>query len=473
LGVYTVRVRGIYATALALILSRRGFLLSDVSDLLKKRLGDRVVMTDAPPDVTVKSIDDRPDEVLVIGHPWEAGSKAEEAILETVGYASVRRSKLGLYTVVDAVSIGRCRALLPDGVQAMIDDAECPTEGKVIRATIVREPLEPSGEYLIRRGVRVVGKYIMLHMPGRGVSFSEHVKGEELRASLLSSIIGVVDTSRYHIHFRSASKNARVEEIAREAVKLREKIETVISSRESAEPRVLVRGEYLSIIYVPSPGKEEFDNVRSTVTPTIRHHHTIKAAGKEESRLVDFAEEALKRGSCEVVIGDDILRYIGRNMRRRIMIDHARPIGHRIRLGPFSVDSVSTSGDAIRIMLSRVFSSRGVLDGLGVEKRPGDKAVTTIELGRWHVIHEYVSSDGHLLGVYANINTPPEISFSGVRYLDLYVDVIMRPGEEPEIIDSEELEKAREEHIITEHLYRKAKEEAERVSGILKSLYLQ
>jgi len=47
----------------------------------------------------------------------------------------------------------------------------------------------------------------------------------------------------------------------------------------------------------------------------------------------------------------------------------------------------------------------------------------------------------------------------------------MKPGEDPEIIDAEYLDKAREEGLITDKLYKKALDEANKLIGMLKSIY--
>lgn len=468
---YSVRVRGIYATALAVLLHKRGFLLSDLSDVLKRRLAGVALPAGAAPDVTVKSLDDRPDELLIIGYPWESGVEVERAILDTVGYAAIRRGRLGLYTVVDAISLGGCRARLPEGLEGQLESGPCPPEGEPFRATVSREALEPGSIIRLRHGVRVIGKYLMLHAPGSGVSFSEHIRSDDVRAELLSALQGRVDASKYHIHFRSASREAKPEEVAAEASRLLESAEGLLSEKPGGEPRIVSRGEYISILHLPRPAKEVLDQLRAEVVPTIRFHHSLKASGREESKLVDFAEGALARGACGDAISEATLGFIAGELRGRVHIDHYRPDGRRYRLGPFRVESVSPGEEGVRITLSRTFTSRGILDGLGVEKNPGDRATTTVDTTQWHVIHEYIARDGRLLGVYANVNTPPEIGLQGIRYLDLYVDVILRPGEEPEIIDEEELEKAYNEGQVSEQLYRRALDEARRLAGRLKSMY--
>jgi hypothetical protein len=471
LAPYAVRVRGIYATALSILYFRRGFLIADASEVMRARLARAgVAVSEAPPHATVKSLEESPDEVLVVGYPWEAGRAVEEALLGEVGYAAVRRGRLGLYTVVDAVSLGGCRLRLPGGLDGRLDAAECPGEGEAVRATVAREALEPGSEPLLRPGVRVVGETLMIHAPGEGFSFSEHIRPER-RVDLVAATAGV-DVGRFHIHFRSAARSASPEAVRAEAARLVEEAERLLAEPPSGEPRVVRMGEYISIVYLPRPSKEALDRLRGEVEPTVRLHHTLKASGRLESSIVDFAEECMRLGACTGEAGLAAEWFLASGLQgRRVVIDHRRPDGSRVRLGPFTVASAARAGGRVVLRLERVFSRPGVLDGLGVEKRPGDRGVSLVDTGSWSVIHEYYSSKGELLGVYANVNTPPEVSGRGIRYLDLYVDVAYKPGSDPVILDAEELERARDEGLVTPSLYSRAMEEARRLERSLPGRY--
>ncbi len=466
---YRVRVRGIYATALAVLLSRRGFILSDVSDVLKARLKGPV--STAPPHVTVKSSDDRPEDLLVIGYPWEAGEEVESSIVETVEYAVVRRSKMGLYSVVDGVSLGDCKAMLPNGVEAKIQSSSCPGKGELVRLSVVREALDPGADVIARPEVRVIGEYVMVIHPGEGVSYSEHIRDMELRSNLMAGVSSRVDLSRFHVRFRSNSKLATLQAVVNEAEKLARRAETLYREEPGREPRIVSRGEYLSIVTLPGPAKRVMDDLRSTVYPTIDMHHSLKGSGSLESMLVDYAEEALSKGSCDKRAGFSAVSFIAsRLVGKRVTIDHRTPDGRVHRLGPYTVESYSSDEGSVSLVLRRVFRKPGVLDGINVAKEPGDIAVTRVSTDSWVTIHEYLTKDGRPLGYYANINTPPEIGFEKVRYIDLYIDVVKRPGEEPLVIDREELDEAYKRGYVTRALYDKALKEAEKAVKRLASL---
>ncbi len=454
-----VRVRGIYATALSQILLDRGFMLADVSDVLRDRLRQPVI--EGPAEVTVKSVDDDPDTLLILGNPWDYGRDVEEAVVEELRYVGVRRGRLGLYTIVDALSLGDCRVLLPGGFEGLVQGG-CPPRGEPIRGYVVKESLSKGDPVVIRSGVALVGLYTTVYTPGDGFSFSEHVRDDERKVELVDSIKSAVDLTRVHVRFRSNSKYGSPAEIAGEASDLAARALKMVEEPPSKEPRIVARGEYISLLYITSPAKRILDSHRSRVHPTVEYHHSLKAGGFEESSLVDFSEESIRLGYATSRIGLAIVSYIVSNLRgRRITIDHRVPDGSRVSLGPFTVDSYSVEDDGVRLVLLRTFKTPGILDGLGVEKRPGDYSRTIVDTRKWHVIHEYYSKDGRLLGVYANINTPPEVGFKSIRYLDLYVDLVKKPGGDPELKDVNELEKALQEGLITRELYEKALEEVE------------
>ncbi len=459
----SVRVRGIYATALSWLLYRKGFLLSDVSDVLKSRLP--VPPAERPPDVTVKAIEGDPDHILVIGYPWEAGEAVAEAISEELPFVTRRKGRLGLYTVVDVEVGADCRGVI-DGVVVRVEGCEGPG---LVRASIVREALEPGAEAVARPGARVVGSYVIVSSPGEGFSFSEHVRGLEKRAELIAAVSPRLEGRRVHVHFRSSTRTAPPEAVAAEAERLAAEAEA-LASQGASSPGVVRRGEFIAILGFPRPAKERLDEVRREIVPTIDGHHSLKSFGDRESRMVECAEDAVRAGAR--ITGGHIVYHLARaSVSRPVVVDHVKPTGEKIRLGPFTLESVSGEPGKLELRLRRIFTRPGVLDGLGVEKRPGDEAKTIVREGEWYIIHEYLSSSGQLLGVYANVNTPVEVGDGRIKYFDLYVDVVKKPGEPAKIIDAGELERAYEEGVIPRDLRDKALEVASYLERKLNSTY--
>lgn len=459
-----IRVRGIYTTALSKIFLDEGFILTDLSDVMKQKLSRP--LAEGPADVIVKSLDEDQDSVLIVASNSATGRKVEEVLAERLSHLAIRRGRLGLYSTVIAIGAVSCRALLPGGIAAIVQGA-CQEEGKPFYAYVTREALDPGEDIIVRPGAAAVGTYVTVMKPGEGVTFSEHIRDEQQKQRIAEALGDLPRTS--HIRLRSNARLASPPQVAAEARELTERLSALLSSPPHGEPRIVREGEYISIVTLPLPAKLRLDEERSAIRPTIKLHHSLRAGGPEESALVDFAEEALRLGHATPNIGLAALSYILSTLRdRRLTIYHATPDGRKIRLEPFELEGYDLERG--RLKLRRIFRSPGLLDGLGVEKRPGDYSITTVELSSWHIVHEYYSREGKLLGIYANINTPPEVSMKGIRYLDLYVDVVKRPGEEPRIIDLDQLEDAAEKGYITEALRESAMEEAEKARKMLSSL---
>ncbi len=471
-------MRGIYATAIASLLAMNGYILADLSEVLQSRINRP--STNLPPHVTVKTEPDKRDELLIIGYPWQYGKNVEETILETLHYSVVRRGRYGINTVVWGESLGDCRILLPGGEIARLkhknsEDEGCPGKGEKLLVSVVREKLSPRDQVIVSKDVRVVGMYSILISPGRGVSFSEHIRSDDKRLELAEIAARSLDLNRFHVRFRSSSKFSSPDEIEKELGKLKQEMESLLTLGESAPTRVLRRGEYISIITVSQPDKLELDELRSKTTPTVKFHHTLKSGGKLKSELVDYAEHLIVDLNIDPVkLGYSTLNYIAGALRGRIIpVKHMKPDGDYYNLTPGKIESVELKPNKPPVLtVKRIFKTKGMLDGLNVEKMPGDYDVMRVDLGSWRIVHEYYTRQGDPLGIYVNINTPPEIDEDSIKYIDLYIDVVMKPGGTPEIIDRDQLDKAYDELVVSEELYRKAIEEAEKAYKTLQQLPL-
>jgi len=102
------------------------------------------------------------------------------------------------------------------------------------------------------------------------------------------------------------------------------------------------------------------------------------------------------------------------------------------------------------------------LDGLQINIDEGDYAITSIKPGSWTLTHKYFNKEGFQKGSYININTPIEVYPKFARYIDLEVDVIERNNKR-EIIDLEKLEEIKKIKAISQELYDKALEIANKI----------
>ncbi len=212
-------------------------------------------------------------------------------------------------------------------------------------------------------------------------------------------------------------------------------------------------GGLLSVrVGFPNDAKLKLDELRSMVAYTVPYHHYCRAGGEGLSSMVTIAEDLVESG---VVPAEEMSKNfreqiinISPRMGSLVKIIHLKPDGRRIILGHGKV--VRKSNDSIRLM--RRIMGFGAYDGLGVEKYPGDYAITEVSKFRPWMKTSYYSISGTLKGCYYNISTPVSIYPDHIHYFDLEVDVVVKPGSSPEIVDANGLEKAVQENRISEEL---------------------
>ena len=452
-GMVYVRVRGIYSTAVSKILHDEGFKLVEASEKIRERLG--IEFDTSPCDVTVKDTEN-PDELLIVGFPKEAKSVVDSIVSKLV-YVYKWEAKPELHSVYLGVVVEK------HGDQCIVDIGEARgvlipcKEGEGSRVIVgVKHPVLKPGENLVlTKNFRIVGKRVALIHGESKVSFSEHIREPEVKARLSAIAASKLMGSGVGVHFRSSSRYASVEEIANEINSLVEEYKGILSRVEGfREPLKIRDGEFLGIIGLTSLAKSKLDEIRRSVSFTIDYHHSLKSMGYSD--LVDFAEDVLTpilNGRGENT-GLGVLNYIYKSIRSadRVDIYHIKPTGEVLKLQPGRVLKAEFNSSELLIILERHMRSPGVYDGLGIEKKAGDVDYMVVKTGSPYVVHNYYRG-GNWLGTYININTPPEISSTIVKYHDLLIDIAITPPNEVKIIDAEELESLYQRGSITKELY--------------------
>jgi hypothetical protein len=212
-------------------------------------------------------------------------------------------------------------------------------------------------------------------------------------------------------------------------------------------------------IEFPHPSKIKLEWIREKVTPTIKKHHYYKAFGSEVSGLVEMAENLLLRGMPKERLEEDFNKIINQHLPGEggeLDITHVKLQGGELDLGKASIEIFKVD----RLRYIREIKGKGTYDGLELEREPGDLAVTEVRMGDYHTATNYYSSEGRLKGTYININTPVEVYTTKLRYIDLEIDLVSWPQGDIEIIDEEKLDEMVSKGIITQHLAKKAREEA-------------
>lgn len=147
----------------------------------------------------------------------------------------------------------------------------------------------------------------------------------------------------------------------------------------------------------------------------------------------------------------------------RVTIHYLRPPDH---LQTFRQPIIHQSPEAI------VTFSRGVrvpspmeLDGEVVLETGSDIVWFTFPR-LWHDIGRFHDAEGAFTGFYANLLTPVEMLPGNIwRTTDLFLDVWMKPGRAPRLLDEDELQAALDGGAVESRTARRAREEARRILG--------
>lgn len=82
--------------------------------------------------------------------------------------------------------------------------------------------------------------------------------------------------------------------------------------------------------------------------------------------------------------------------------------------------------------------------------KPGYIWVTRWEAGKPYIITKFLNTEGELAGIYCDISRPVERVGDAFTFDDMYLDVWMAPGQEPVILDEDELQEAVQAGYITQ-----------------------
>ena len=131
------------------------------------------------------------------------------------------------------------------------------------------------------------------------------------------------------------------------------------------------------------------------------------------------------------------------------------------RLQVFEQTVVERTEEYTVTLLARADLPRPVLAGGRVILEPEAPIVWFTYPGLWHDIGRFHLAGGEFTGYYANVLTP--VVMSGARWetTDLFLDLWLPAGGEPEILDEEELEEAERERWVDAETAARARRHAE------------
>jgi len=467
-----VRVRGIYATAISKILYDKGFNISHASKKIRERLGLKETL--APPDVTVKDLEHR-QGILIIGS-YEEGRTVYNVLKETIRPSIMYVSKLPFHGIIkgEVVEVKNNVSIVDlgiNGIKGILKEQL--NVGDEVVVDVSKPLLPPNNMATLSRNYMVHGKYVVLIYGRSGkVFFSEHITDPRLKRNLktLASLMKI--EGNWGIKWRSATTIGKVDEFMLDLQNTVKYANELISKFDKAKKGELIyTGQFFGMLVFSDRDKEKLDEIRSKVYPTIKGHHKYKSLSNELTEIVDYTEYVLlNKPEIANDLSKILLHYVYEKLKEKthIEIEHISIFENEIKkLTPGQIVKLTMENDEAQITVKRIFKSKGIYDGLGVEKEPGDYDLMEVSTKHPLIIHKYFSKNGTFKGIYLNINTPPEIVPGKIRYIDYEVDVVAT-RDEVRKIDVEKLEKTVEEGILDPDEAKEKLEIAEKAFRFLK-----
>jgi hypothetical protein len=472
----SVRVRGIYTTALTELLLAEDYDVVQASPPIRRRFDGDLAGGDH--DVAVETTDDR-QGVGVAGDPAAVASVTD--LLREVGIDTFAwddpTPRAGVFDgrVTDTrgggavVDLGVGEGYLP--FRNVDDRIE---SGDPVRAQVV-DPASPWSDDrpLLDTELRAFAGLATL-VPGQSgttVDTYDDAAGRELAG--MTDLLNADVPDGWGVQWSHSATEADMdtlsEALSRASEHARQLAAAGIDDEQSAtDPAVVgdpgpvvtpVAGRW---VWFGRDSRFALDDLRREVTTTMPGHHRTKAASESASAGVDFAEALCDPGG-EFPFGV-VTDQFGPTEGDSVKIGHGKPDGRLIVLGTGEVTDRDAEGS---LSLRREMSPGGDYDALDVSRESGDVALTTFREGRWWYPTVYRDSEGERKGTYVNICTPVECFPDVVRYVDLHVDVVKHRDGTVERVDDDELDESVAAGEISERLAEKARSVASAVENAL------
>lgn len=474
----TVRIRGIYSTALAKILIDHGFKLTYPSTVILQRFKSAIEDLSVPFDIDI--FDRRNRQGVELNGKEETIEELLEILRSLLPDLTVFYTKIssnGFYKgIVTKVNLVRNYAVLnlgrTEGILYLNNDNfhEEINEGDelLVRVEKVRPGLSE-----VQPSKTIAGRYAVL-IPENAVRISHKIHGR--KRDELFFLGKTIKPDSWGILWRTAAASEDVTTLMAEIEDLKKLAQMISKKAEKTKaPAAVYEENTTTFLEFPSLSKAKLDEIRSEVVATVRNHHQLKAMGYDLSLLVDFSERILAKLPEHHAIINEAADFIFfetfPSLDSEVCIDHVKFNGRTLFLSPGYV--IKSDPNERKLLLKRMFKAGGKFDGLNVPKEEGDYGIMEIKAGEFYVKTTYFSYDGIFKGEYLNINTPVEI-YPGlypephrIRYVDLEVDLI-RTDDVVCVIDLEKLEYAKEESIISEQLFNLTIDKMSQLKSVLR-----
>lgn len=331
---------------------------------------------------------------------------------------------------------------------------------------------------VLSSSITIPGRAAVL-LPEPVVRLSTKIKDPDIRQNLSHLGRKIRDnTDNWGVLWRTSAENLTDKELQDEVDDLLDITQRVYNKYNELESTgILFEGTSNADIEFPSEVKDSLDKIRAKIKPTISRHHFYKSAGY--TSLVDLAEMVIEdRPEERNYITAKLDKIVARDIPRvddPVNIEHVKLDGRNIVLARGRVIETTANGFVIRRQFRHTNRKLKLVkeypDDVDVVGDEGDYALSHVIPGNLTLFTKYYSKDDELKGIYANINTGVEVYPSNgtspgkIRYVDLEIDVVKAPADQPpRIIDQHLLKRAVQRGFITEEMAELSRRKAQTVS---------
>ncbi len=403
---YSIRLRGIYATSLAALALEHGWRVVQPPEELQSRVRseDRF----APFDLEVRDRDDH-QGVVVLGDTASVAAFRELLFAElpdvicVPALAELGAIYLGIVHKRRAlgyeIDLGNFMGFLPK-----TELTHPLKKGEAIRVQIKEIA---HAQPIVTTQLSLAGRFVVLSQE-QGVGVSKEITDLQERERLLA-LGRKFCANGWGVIWRTSAYQKDLRDLKSEIEILQRELPTLEGHPEEGIPGKLRPGQMTLICEFPGSSKHVLDQWRAHFVPTEPGYH-----------------------QSQVEQGNQNQPSVGQS----VFIEHVKVPSELSVLMRGRVIAITPTSITVR----REIKGMGLYDGLNIPKELGDYAVTEFHRGAWHYETRYYSRDGLLKGIYVNINTPIEIYADRVRYVDLEIDIVRSPSERAQIIDEPKLE---------------------------------
>jgi len=466
----SVKIRGVYSTALTELFLNNQFSITHPSPSLRERFPEVNFLT-VDPDII---IEDTMDGEGIFCHSKSRLSEIAKNPINTTTFPELVTIKCAY--AVDAIYKAKVVRNNPDKrisyvklkppqdgdeknfFDAILDGVFYP--GRILNVEI-KSP--ESGNQLPRVTTNLTfsGKNLVfvLKNPNK-VLISKKIVDKDRRHDLFN-LGKSFDMGEWGVIIRTEAQYESNEDIRKEYDDLKGTVEKLVRAVKEQREVGITYQRYFSTIFLFSQEiKGKLDEMRNKIIPTLTNHHSYKASGRGASNfgdIVDFAE-------FMVYNDPDSKARVERSLQQyffsaftpgvTINIEHQKLSGQKIQLTPGTVETVEfLPENKVKMIVKRKFrTSHGQYDGLEAQKQEGDYAIADYISGSDTIQTKYYRESGEIFGTYINLNSPVEFVENGVWYVDYEIDVVEDATGTRKIIDEQELEKAVQAGVIEKTL---------------------